>query len=162
MAAPKGNEFWKLRSKHGRDLIFSSPTILWEAACEYFEATTARPWEQQDWVGKDAIEVVRKTTPPFTLSGLYIFLETNAQTWSDYRKKEDYSEIVTRIEQIIFTQKFEGASVGAYNSSIIARDLGLVDRKDMTTGDKPLDMRNLSNEDLLKLTEIQEKLNKDK
>lgn len=28
MGAPKGNQFWKLRSKHGRDKLFSSPEIL--------------------------------------------------------------------------------------------------------------------------------------
>ena len=37
MGAPKNNQFWKLRSKHGRDKIFKTPKILWEAACDYFE-----------------------------------------------------------------------------------------------------------------------------
>ena len=29
MAASKNNQFWKLRSKHGRDILFSSPELLW-------------------------------------------------------------------------------------------------------------------------------------
>ena len=37
MAAPKGNQFWMLRSKHGRDKLFATPEALWEAACEYFQ-----------------------------------------------------------------------------------------------------------------------------
>ena len=37
MGAPKGNQFWKLRSKHGRDKLFTTPELLWQAACEYFE-----------------------------------------------------------------------------------------------------------------------------
>ncbi len=37
MAAPLGNQFWKLRSKHGRDKIFADPETMWEAACDYFQ-----------------------------------------------------------------------------------------------------------------------------
>lgn len=128
MSAPENNKFWELRATHGRDLIFSSPEILWDAAKEYFETTVARPWIQEDWVGKDAIKVERKTTPPFTIHTLCIFLDISVQTWHDYRHRKDFIEVVTRIEQIIYAQKFEGATVGAYNSSIIARDLGLVDK----------------------------------
>src|SRR5690606_112181 len=114
MAAPIGNQFWKLRSKHGRDLIFSSPEVLWEACVEYFEATDQRVWVKKDWVGKDALEVERKTTAPYTLSGLFVFLDIVPQTWKEYREREGFSEITTRVEQIMFTQKFEGAAVGAF------------------------------------------------
>lgn len=131
MAAPEGNEFWKLRSRHGRELIFSSPTILWEACCEYLEETGKRTWIRKDWVGKDAVEVNRETSAPFTLSGLYIFLDIDRKTWDLYKTREDFIPVVTRVEQIIFTQKFEGATVGAYNANIIARDLGLVDKKEL-------------------------------
>jgi len=127
MAAPKGNQFWKLRSKHGRDLIFSSPTLLWEACCEYFEATDTRKWVRKDWVGKDAVEVERETDTPYTLTGLYVFLDISKQTWSDYRDREGFIDVITRVEQIMYTQKFEGATVGAFNANIIARDLGLKD-----------------------------------
>ena len=43
---------------------------------------------------------------------------------------KDFSELVTRIEQLIYNQKLEGASVGAFNSSIIASDLGLKNRNE--------------------------------
>lgn len=133
MAAPIANQFWKLRSKHGRDLTFSSPTILWEACCEYFEATDQRKWVKKDWVGKDAIEVERETDVPYTLTGLYVFLGIDKNTWASYRHKEDFITVCTRVEDIIYTQKFEGAVVGAYNANIIARDLGLTDKQDVTT-----------------------------
>lgn len=131
MGAPKGNKFWELRSTHGRDLIFSSPEILWEAAKEYFEATINRPWIKKDWVGKDAVEVERKTTPPFTLTSLFLFLDISHQTWNLYRERKDFVEVVTRIENVIYAQKFEGATVGAYNSNIIARELGLSDKQEI-------------------------------
>lgn len=31
----------------------------------------------------------------------------------------------------MYAQKFEGASVGAFNANIIARDLGLIDKKEV-------------------------------
>lgn len=126
-----GNKFWELRATHGRDLIFSSPEILWEAAKEYFEATSERVWVKKDWVGKDAIEVDRESTPPFTLTGMFIFMDIGKTTWTQYRERKDFKEVVTRIEEIIYTQKFEGAAIGAYNTNIIARDLGLADKQEI-------------------------------
>ena len=131
MAAPEGNRFWELRASHGRELIFSSPEILWEACKEYFEATVNRPWIKKDWVGKDGIQVDRETTPPFTIHTLCLFLDISLQTWADYRKRKDFVEVVTRVETIIYSQKFEGATVGAFNSNIIARDLGLTDKREI-------------------------------
>ena len=64
----ENNQFWKQRTKHGRDKIFTDPQILWEAACEYFEATDSRKWVKKDWVGKDAMEVERETETPYTKS----------------------------------------------------------------------------------------------
>lgn len=141
MSAPEGNQFWKLRSKHGRDKIFETPNILWEAAQEYFEATSSRIWERTEFNGRDAIECKIPTSAPFTLTGLYIFLECDAKTWRNYREREDFVPIITRIENIIYTQKFEGASVGAYNANIIARDLGLADKKEVDKTVKKLNFK---------------------
>jgi hypothetical protein len=138
MSAPLKNQFWKLRSKHGRDVIFKTPEALWQAACEYFEATDERKWTKKDWVGKDATLVTRETDTPYTLRGLCIFLDVNSGYWSEFKatnraKELDFTEIITRIEDVIYNQKFEGASVGAFNASIIARDLGLKEQTDITT-----------------------------
>lgn len=170
MGAPKGNEFWKLRSKHGRDKLFKTPELLWEAACEYFHWCNEHPWlkmEQNkgrtsmkvdlknDGVDFDTIQpntlVALPTARPYTLSGLCLYLNCNQAYFRQFRslindKKEekltqldkDFSTVITRIEETIYTQKYEGAVVGAYNPNIIARDLGLVDKKDMTSGDKPI------------------------
>lgn len=135
MAAPEGNQFWKLRSKHGRDKIFESPVLLWEACQEYFEATDARKWVKKDWVGKDATEVDRETETPYTWTGLYLFLDIDPKTWDLYKDREDFIPIATRVKHIIYTQKFEGAAVGAFNANIIARDLGLKDTSEVNVND---------------------------
>lgn len=135
----EGNQFWKMRSKHGRDKIFKTPDMLWQAACEYFEYTDSRKWKKKDWVGKDAEQVEREFDTPYTLTGLVIFLDVNSGFWSEFKKNNpDYSEIITRIENIIYTQKFEGAAVGMFNANIIARDLGLNDKADLTTNGKDI------------------------
>jgi hypothetical protein len=131
MAAPEKNQFWKLRSSHGRDLIFSTPEILWKACMEYFEATDSRKWVKKDWVGKDAHPVERETETPYTWTGLFLFLDCSHTTWQDYEKREDFIAICTRVRQIIYTQKFEGAAVGAFNPVIISRDLGLKDQSEV-------------------------------
>jgi hypothetical protein len=130
MAAPEGNKFWELRSKHGRDKIFETPEVLWESACEYFEWCTENPLIEENWVGKDGDKVEKNLMRPFTLSGLCVYLDCGEQTLRDYSKKKDFSEVYTRIEQIVRTQKFEGAAVGLFNASIIARDLGLTDKSE--------------------------------
>lgn len=142
MAAPEGNQFWKLRSKHGRDKIWTDPEVLLKACLEYFEVTDKRKWLRTEFNGRDAIRCEVPTSAPFTLTGLFIFLDIVHDTWSDYRKREGFSAICTRVEQIIYTQKFEGASVGAYNANIIARDLGLADKKDI---DKKVTRLNFKN-----------------
>ena len=38
-----GNQFWKFRSKHGRDKLFATPELLWDAACEYFDWMDEHP-----------------------------------------------------------------------------------------------------------------------
>lgn len=147
--APKGNQFWKLRSKHGRDKIFTDPKVLEDACMDYFEETDSRnDWDEKDWVGKDAKEVTRHRKTPFTLKGLCVFLDIDQTTWGNYRKdysdgndqlSKDFFRVITRVEDIIYTQKFEGSVTGHFNSNIIARDLGLTDKKDVSIKDHTID-----------------------
>ena len=134
MGAPKGNEFWKLRSKHGRDKIFKTPELLWQAACEYFEWCIRNPIEAEDNKGTRNINVV-KFNRPFTKDGFYLYIDVS-QHWLDEFKKtadNDFLYIIYKIEMIIRNQKFEGAVIGIFNANIIARDLGLVDKSDITS-----------------------------
>lgn len=130
MAAPKKNQFWKARSKHGRDKIFSAPQELIEAAYEYFDYCVDNPLQEQKVFGngyKTTVSLMR----PFTLSGLLLFIDIDENTWQRYRKEEPYKDfwaVVSKIDSIIYTQKFEGAAAGLLNSNIIARDLGLKDK----------------------------------
>lgn len=136
MAAPKGNQFWKLRSKHGRDKLFESPELLWQAACEYFQWCDENPWHKSEAIksGDMAGTVMEVPTQrPYTLQGLCLYLDCNVKYFRDFKANlsetdKDFSPIITRIEETVYTNKFEGAAVGAFNANIIARDLGLAER----------------------------------
>lgn len=147
MGAPIGNEFWKLRSKHGRDKLFATPEIMWEAACEYFQWCVENPLKEIDFRGKDAIEVIIPKMRAFTMQGLCLYLDCNTVYFNhfknDIKDKDDqmskgFSKVITRIEETIYNQKFTGAAAGFLNANIIARDLGLTDKKDLTTGGEKL------------------------
>jgi hypothetical protein len=134
-----GNQFWKLRSKHGRDKLFATSELLWEAALEYFQWCHDNPWEKKETkIKTNGVEqTTSPTARPFTMTGLCLYLGCNTQYFSEFKGRlpkdeKDFSLVITRIEQVIYTNKFEGAAVGAYNANIIARDLGL---KDMTSID---------------------------
>ena len=134
MAAPLGNKFWLQRSSHGRKPVFATPDDMWKAACEYFEWVHNNPLEETKafaYEGEVTLEDIPKMRA-MTLMGLCFFLDISDDTWSNYSKNEDFLGICNDIKRVIFTQKFEGASAGLLNSSIIVRELGLADKKEST------------------------------
>ncbi len=143
----KGNQFWKNRTKHGRNRIFSTPNMLWKAACEYFKWCDDNPLIEIDYKGKDAERVEIPKMRAYTLRGLCTYLGVNEAYLRQFEAMlsernddllDDFSTIITRIRDVIFVQKFEGAAAGLLNSNLIARDLSLVDRSDVTSGDEKM------------------------
>ena len=133
MSAPLGNQFWKARSKHGRDRLFESPAALWEACCEYFEWVEANPlYEMKAFAYQGVVvqEPVAKMRA-MTIGGLCIFLDIDEVTWRRWREVEDFCTVISRAEQIIYQQKFTGAAADLLNPNIIARDLGLADKQEV-------------------------------
>lgn len=137
MAAPLGNEFWKMRSSHGRKPIFPDPDALWEACCEYFTWVEANPLKEAQAFAYQGVVTVHDLGKmrAMTIGGLCIFLDIDKDTWAEYGKRKDFTAVTTRVDEIIRTQKFEGASAGLLNPNIIARDLGLVDKLEATGKD---------------------------
>lgn len=141
MSAPKGNQFWKARAKHGRSKIFSSPNQLWNAACEYFEWVEANPLMESKLVSFQGKSVTEKLPlmRAMTIESLCMFLKVNGRYLNEFesnldmekRQSKDFSSVIYDIKSIIRTQKFQGASAGLLNPNIIARDLGLVEKQDI-------------------------------
>lgn len=145
MAAPIGNKFWLQRSSHGRKPIFATPDDLWSAACEYFEWVYENPLEETKafaYEGEVTLEDLPKMRA-MTIQGLCFFIDLSDDAWANYCQKDDFIGICNDIKRVIFTQKFEGASAGMLNSSIIARELGLADKKEVDHSGK-LEIQSIS------------------
>ena len=119
MAAPEGNQFWKLRASSGPKLKYETDEQLLVDCEEYFEQRNQMTMNGQPM--------------PYTLASLCIFLDISQETWRTWAKeRKDLSAVITRVDEIIRDQKMVGAMVGSYNHNIVARDLGLADKKDHT------------------------------
>jgi hypothetical protein len=138
MAAPKGNQFWKLRNKHGRNKLFESPELLLQSAHEYFDWCDKHTWYKQEAVksGSECGRIIDiPIKRPYSISGLCVYLECGQNYFYQFKKNcsAEFLEAIERIENIIETQQFEGAVIGSFNSSIIARKLGLREQTDITS-----------------------------
>jgi len=119
-----------MRETHGRNPIFESPEQLWTAACEYFQWVENNPlleekiFHSSGVITKNTITKMRA----MTIRAMCFFIGLSRQGWQEYSEKPDFSDIVKEIEDVIYSQKFEGAAADLLNSNIIARELGLSDK----------------------------------
>lgn len=138
MPAPTGNQFWKLRSKHGRDKLFTSPELLWKAAIEYFEWCEENPLYESKAFAYQG-DITTATLPKMramTLSSLCFYLNCSDSYFRAFKstlkeEDKDFLTVIHEIESIIYNQKFQGAAADLLNANIIARDLGLRDNQDV-------------------------------
>ncbi|MDW9547721.1 DNA-packaging protein [Sinorhizobium meliloti] len=151
MSAPLGNQFWKARSSHGRKPIFANPEDLWTACVEYFEWVEANPLHETKAFAFQGV-VTKETLPKMramTIDGLCLFLDIGIQTWHDYKGRDDFSEVTSRAENVIRSQKFAGAAADLLNANIIARDLGLADKAELTGKDGgPIETKDASENEI--------------
>lgn len=132
MSAPKGNQFWKMRSRHGPHAMFTDPVKLQEACIEYFEWVEANPLKEEKigfYMGESVKDEIVKMRP-MTMGGLSIFLGITMQCLYEWKKsREDLKPVIEWAESVIRDQKFAGAAAGLLNANIISRDLGLADKQ---------------------------------
>lgn len=148
MPAPKRNQFWKARLKHGRKKIFEKPEDMMWAANKYFQWVDEYPLEKQI-VYQGKVTGTENLMRAMTIKGLCIHWGLNKQYLDEFIRNLDitsengkgFSVVIATIKEIIETQKFEGASAGQLNPNIIARDLGLVEK----TSNEHLGTINLTN-----------------
>ena len=135
MAAPKGNSFWKARSKHGRDKLFETPELLLKSAEEYFDWCDENPWITSETTQSTKDESIKEkpTQRPYSKSGWYHYIGCSENWLSEFKKNcsKDFLGVIEQIENFIATQQWEGATVGAFNANIIARTLGLTDKSEV-------------------------------
>lgn len=136
MAAPLKNNYWQFQNKHGRDFKYT-PDALLEEANKYFEWMESRVWNKKEAIKSGDLAgtlIDIPTQTPLSIESFCLFADINRQTFYNYESNEDpykaFFDIITRIRGVIESNQFEGATVGAYNPNIIARKLGLADKKE--------------------------------
>lgn len=125
-----GNKFWRNRDRAGPRYKFETPEEL-EAVCfEYFDWVDDNPlWELK--VFSTGLKAKIPLARAMTVRGLCIHINLARRSWDDYREREGYKDVCLMAEEIIAEQKFAGAAAGLFNAAIIARDLGLADKRDV-------------------------------
>lgn len=130
-----GNRFWEARSSAGPKPKFDGPEPLWAACLEYFAWVEANPLHEAkafSYEGKVTIASLPKMRA-MTIGGLCLFLDVTERQWREWRdERPDLLPVITQAERVIFEQKFSGAAADLLNANIIARDLGLADKKEVT------------------------------
>lgn len=148
-----GNRFWEARSSHGRSPAFATADALRAAAVEYFEWVADNPLGEEKLFSYEG-SIVRGDfgkLQAMTLKGLCIFLDISFQAWANYRERPDFVEVCEWVESVVYQQKFTGAAAGLLNPAIIARDLGLADKTELTGKDGgPVEVATYSDRDRAK------------
>jgi hypothetical protein len=142
--------WWKRRSKHGRGLLFSSPQLMWEAACEYFaheDARTDLTSSQIGWFQGVATHEKVIHRVPYTWQGIGLYFGCSTSHFRNKRltllKKvkegtneevdDDFLAVIKLIEDTIFKQQFDNAQAGVFKEGLTARYLRIQDSSELST-----------------------------
>jgi hypothetical protein len=136
-----GNQFWKYVTNIGREKLFATPELLWEEACKYFDYVDKHPWDDIKWKDKAYRNEPRKV--PYSMMGLCLYLGVSQGYFRAYKctnpKDADaYLAVIDKIQHVIQSQQFNGASAGYFKENIISRMLGLAEHTDVKSGGQPV------------------------
>ena|SRR3990167_7925103 len=124
-----------------------TPELLWQLFEQYVAHEAKSPMFKVEYVGKEGNKVNTPLQVPITFEGFECWVEDNGYindlgTYSANRdgRYTDYVPIVSRIRNNCFSQNFKGAAVGLFNANLIAKKLGLIEKKEVeaTIREQPL------------------------
>jgi hypothetical protein len=136
-----GNQFWKLRSRHGRSKIFANAALMWESCLEYFQWCHDNPLIEHrvaQYQG-GTVDVSVKKMRAMTVEGLSRHFGANSKYLHQFEQEldletqegKDFASVIADAKDVMRQQKFEGAAADMLNPTIIARDLSLRDRAEV-------------------------------
>lgn len=143
-----GNRIWELATEvSGRKRVFDRAEDLWAAAVEYFRWVEDNPLFEAKAFSYEGVVTVTQLPKmrAMTQGGLLLSMGISKETWRGWKTeghemyRQDLAEVIATVEAVIYEQKFTGAAAELLNPSIIARDLGLADKKQLGNDpDNPL------------------------
>lgn len=125
------NQWWKLRSKHGRDPIFASPELMRDAAYEYFDWCQNNPFNEIDYRSGKYVTVPKMR--PFTIEGFCLYIGANTKYFNEFKDSiayttKGFSHVYAEIQETIKNQQVSGAQAGFLNAAIVARINSISDK----------------------------------
>jgi hypothetical protein len=107
---------------------------------EYKIANESNSIQKMDFKGKDADQVIYELERPLSWMGFSVWLYKNktVSNIDEYKANknkvyQEYSSILRVIGDEIYQNQFDGATVGIFQHSIIARKLGLTEKVETKT-----------------------------
>lgn len=131
------NEFWKARGTKPVIPAGTSPELLWAVCEEYFQWVTDNPLHAGKIVsfqGTSTLEAEPRMRA-MSLGALCLFIGISRGAWENWKRERPLlADTIAMVEEVIRTQKFEGAAGGILNAGIISRDIGLSEKVETTGG----------------------------
>lgn len=125
-----GNKSNYLPFKTGRPRIWETPEDMEKSFIDYCKYLKDNQLEEVDYVGKDADRVIRYKMRPPTVEGFCVWVGSTNTSFYDYQEREGFSGIIARIKDFCYSNCFDLAAAGFLKENIIARKLGLADKKE--------------------------------
>jgi hypothetical protein len=129
MAAPQGNQYWKLAHNFRKPKKLTPDEVI-DKALEYATWCEENPLIEEKVFGTGVKMEVNKLRA-MTIQGFCLFANIRTKTFYEYEKDEAYSNITACVKDLFYAQKLEGAAADLLNPNIIARELGLKDTQEI-------------------------------
>lgn len=144
-------QFW--RCPPSGTMKFPTPEAMQEAAIKAFDHFASHPHKETVLFHHKGtvVRTFKDVMRPFTFRGVALRMGTTAATLNNYRTVAGFKEVLEWMDEVIYTQKFEGAAGNMMNANFLARDLGLAERKELTgPNGGPLQTQDVTDEEALK------------
>lgn len=126
--------FVPFNTKAGRPRKFAQPSLLLKAFGEYLEDRKGRYIEfeeKEDGLYGEKVTEKTKTAikhHPLSVADFCIYLGCSRAWWNAL--PDEFLGVKTYIGDYIFTFQLKGAEIGEFNANIVARELGLADKRE--------------------------------
>lgn len=136
MTLKPGDQIWKLRQVDAGKPRMYYPHDLLEAFGKYYEWNEANPWYRHTLVQKTGLVEAIPIGRPLSVGGFCLHAGISPSTYYQYSKEVEYLQVCEIIKTAIYTNKYEGASVGVFSAAVMIRDLGLSESVSHVVEDK--------------------------
>ena len=137
MSINRERNYWLKAKTPGKPKKIASPDNLWHLACLYFHEVDGTHWITDDYRGGKVEHTPITKQRPYSWSGFHVFLYVSGVVSNIHAYKanvdgsyDEYADVISVIDDVIRTQKFEGAVLRDFDRQVIMKDLGMEGKED--------------------------------